>query len=125
MTIILALINLTVVILLLFNRYELLKVIKQKDSSINEATGLLSSYQEKVSNFTLEVNLLNDRLNIINKELELEKEKNAKVVSQKKSSETNELCGGLALRVLWFFTSQQAKFFWRVSSAVFCAHETL
>jgi predicted Holliday junction resolvase-like endonuclease len=88
MLIFLSLILITVLILLLFNRYELLKIIKERDSSISQANAILASYQEKISNFTLEVSLLNERLNETDKELYLEKEKNAKVVSQKKSSET-------------------------------------
>lgn len=73
---------------LVYNRQELLKVIKEKETTLDAHTRAIAKSQEETNRYLIECQELDANLRKTLADLELEREKNQVVISQKKSSET-------------------------------------
>lgn len=74
--------------LLVYNRFELLRVIRDKEQILDTNTRAVTKLQEEVNRYLINCQELDTKLGQTLSQLELEREKNQVIISQKKSSET-------------------------------------
>lgn len=85
---IIGLLVLVIISILIYNRIELLKIIKEKEIEVTKYVKDLSESNNEFKRYYDQCTELDNQLNQLIKTLHMEQEKNQTIVSQKKSSET-------------------------------------